>query len=439
MAAGLKETVVEIEEGVYNASSARQGRRKGCVTLLRQSFHHGPHSSPWPMLVRRMLYLSATAIALATIISIIFHALILVLIQRLSPPRLPSNGVDKIVADWVEPESGKNNNNNSNTPSWLPNFSRGILPKPIHSHNDYWRRVPLFEALSLGITGVEADCHLIDGELYVGHTNKSLRASRTLKSLYLDPLFTILQSQNQNQNSPDPASSLISNANFDSSTRGIWDASPSTSLILLTDLKTSGSATLAAVQAQLAPFRARGWLTYWNGSAVVPGAITHVGTGNTPFASILDSEFANATYRDVFFDAPLDALLDTGTSTKKNTERDLNTKTGADTESNMNTDTSMYNISNSYYASTSIDHGIGVSISGLTSAQLQTVTTQVSQARALGLVSRYWDVPAWPVGRMVRVWAQLEEVGVGVLNADLVEVAARWDWKSCDLWGFGLC
>lgn len=39
----------------------------------------------------------------------------------------------------------------------------------IHSHNDYWRDVPLFSALSHGVTSVEADVWLNpkDGRLYV--------------------------------------------------------------------------------------------------------------------------------------------------------------------------------------------------------------------------------------------------------------------------------
>ncbi|WP_185282994.1 hypothetical protein [Hymenobacter sp. NBH84] len=57
-----------------------------------------------------------------------------------------------------------------------------------HSHNDYWRPHPLFDALQLGFKSVEADVFLIDSTLQVGHERAALHPSRTLQSLYLDPL-----------------------------------------------------------------------------------------------------------------------------------------------------------------------------------------------------------------------------------------------------------
>ncbi len=285
---------------------------------------------------------------------------------------------------------------------WSKPREREVVPKAIHSHNDYWRRVPLFEALSLGITGVEADCHLINGELFIGHQNASLRANRTFKSLYLDPLTTILQNQN-------PANGVASDLHIN----GVWDVDPSKTVVLLTDLKTEGFSTLAAVQQQLDSFRQKGWLTYWNGTAIVPGPITHVGTGNTPFAAILNSTYANATYRDVFFDAPLAAL------------------------------TNAYNISNSYYTSTSLTGVLGgkskIPPSGLSREQMHTLKTQVDRADSLGLVSRYWDIPGWPVSRRMTIWKQLEVLGIGMLNADAIEQAARWNWRWCNILGLQLC
>jgi len=57
-----------------------------------------------------------------------------------------------------------------------------------HSHNDYWRTHPLFDALQLGFKSVEADVFLIDSTLQVGHERAALRPDQTLQSLYLDPL-----------------------------------------------------------------------------------------------------------------------------------------------------------------------------------------------------------------------------------------------------------
>lgn len=39
-------------------------------------------------------------------------------------------------------------------------WSRDVLPIPVHSHNDYWRDVPILHALSLGVRSVESDVSL---------------------------------------------------------------------------------------------------------------------------------------------------------------------------------------------------------------------------------------------------------------------------------------
>lgn len=274
------------------------------------------------------------------------------------------------------------------------------MPKPIHSHNDYWRPVPLFDALSLGVTGVEADCHLINGELLVGHTARSLRPNRTFRSLYLDPLITILENQN-------PSNTLTN----DTTVNGVWDTESTRSIVLMTDLKTDGASTLDAVQAQLQNFREKGWLTYWNGTGIVPGPIIHVGTGNTPFSAVLNSTYANSTYRDVFFDAPLDDLA-----------------------------SGQYNVSNSYYASTSMSHMFWhVGHSGLSTSQLAVVDGQIAKAKELGLVSRYWDTPGWPSTRRINIWKQLVDAEVGMLNADEIFEAARWNWRWCNVLNLHLC
>lgn len=289
----LKVSVLDIEEGI-RPSKFRQ-RLRGCISILERSLHRRNDSeeSPWPKLVRKILYLLTAIVGLATIAVIIYHSLLIDLVIRFTPPKHAETGLDKIVASWVEPGTVT-----PAPPSWLPNFSRDIQPLPIHSHNDYWRPVPLFEALSLGITGVEADCHLINGELYVAHTNASIRPNLTFRSLYLDPLTSILE----NQNAPNGVASSLG-------INGVWDVDPSRGIVVMTDLKTEGFSTLEAVQEQLQPFREKGWLTYWNGTAIIPGPILHVGTGNTPFDAVLDSNYANSTYRDVFFDAPRTILL----------------------------------------------------------------------------------------------------------------------------------
>lgn len=75
-----------------------------------------------------------------------------------------------------------------------------------------WRDVPLLTALSFGVQSVEADVWLINGTLFVstmksiafeilrclqvGHERAALTPSRTLASLYIQPLLEILNGQN---------------------------------------------------------------------------------------------------------------------------------------------------------------------------------------------------------------------------------------------------
>lgn len=65
------------------------------------------------------------------------------------------------------------------------------------SHNDYWRDKPLFDALNLRYNCVEADLHLINGELYVAHDKpEDLANTPTFRDLYLKPLADRIEANN---------------------------------------------------------------------------------------------------------------------------------------------------------------------------------------------------------------------------------------------------
>ncbi len=75
--------------------------------------------------------------------------------------------------------------------AFLPFHSQAAKPTPLpnaHSHNDYEQKQPLTLALDHGFHSVEADIHLVDGQLLVAHDRNQVRPGRTLASLYLDPL-----------------------------------------------------------------------------------------------------------------------------------------------------------------------------------------------------------------------------------------------------------
>jgi len=58
-----------------------------------------------------------------------------------------------------------------------------------HSHNDYLRPRPLWDALEAGFLSLEADIIFHDNQLVLAHEVSTIDPARTLKSLYLEPLY----------------------------------------------------------------------------------------------------------------------------------------------------------------------------------------------------------------------------------------------------------
>jgi hypothetical protein len=309
-------------------------------------------------------------------------------------------------------------------------LTKGVVPVPCHSHNDYWRKIPLYEALYYGCTGVEADVWLFDNELFVGHDTRSLTTDRTLRSMYVDPIVTMLDLRNNGTDGAVSVSDALERKN------GIWETDPQQSLILLIDFKNDGEKIYPFVVAQLSALRDRGYLTYYDGASktVVSGAVTVVGTGNAPYDLIT----ANETYRDIFFDAPLANLYedpDPSTShpaseTRAETTRSVQLSGRALGQGAVGTNsTSSFDSSNSYYASVSFKSSIGwVWFGHLSAAQEKLIRGQILGAKNGGLKSRYWGTPDWPKGVRNYVWRVLVEEGVDVLNGDDLADMTRGDW-----------
>lgn len=313
---------------------------------------------------------------------------------------------------WLEEKAEANNDfsrwgklgSGTENLAWYPtNFLQDVTPRPIHSHNDYWRKVPLFTALEQGCMSVEADVWLFDepqknDTLYVGHDRAALQPGRTFQSLYIQPIVEMLERQN-------PRTEL-----YHGHSRGVFDTNPNQTLTLLVDVKTAGPATWAKVVEQLAPLRERGWLTYYANGTVHPRAVTVVGSGNTPFAELV----ANETYRDYFYDAPLNKLGNARNSS------------GGGLGGSNHT----YDATNSFYASVNFGAAIGTLwMGGVGAEQLARIRAQVAQAHEAGLKVRYWDLPSWPVSTRDRVWDLLVREGVDMLNVDDVKAAAHRRWK----------
>ncbi|KAJ5241862.1 uncharacterized protein N7469_000189 [Penicillium citrinum] len=299
-------------------------------------------------------------------------------------------------------------------PSLFTNyFTHGVSPVPCHSHNDYWRRVPLLSALEAGCTSVEADIWLENGLLRVGHTRKTVLRGQTLQSLYLNPLLEMLKQHNPQLNRTSLAFS--SGSTFDQNEEdelvGIFATDPKQTLVLLIDFK-SGEHLWEYLIESLHSFREHGLLTFSNGSDVISRPITIVVTGDAPFYRV-----ARNTYHDIFYDAPLDGLS-------------LPESTASSGHANV-----PYSPQNSYYASVDFRKAIGsLPLSRLSQGQLVKLRNQIRDAHGRGLKVRYWGTPSWPVNLRNYVWRVLVREGVDMLNVDDLNAATKVDWKETSWW-----
>ncbi|KAK9457904.1 hypothetical protein V1511DRAFT_485207 [Dipodascopsis uninucleata] len=261
--------------------------------------------------------------------------------------------------------------------------TRNIFVKQIHSHNDYWRDVPLLTALSYGVQSVEADVWLYGEKLYVGHHEAALTSERTFDSLYINPLISILDAAN-------PNNSFTADQ---TSPNGVFDTDWTATLYLFVDLKTAGNTTFPYIVKALQPLREKGYLTYFNGTDIVYGAVTVIGTGNTPFDQV-----ACESTRDYFFDGPLGSLNSTYPAT-------LNP-----------------------IASASFLQTVGGSVGPncLNNTQKMIVKKAINKAHELGIKTRFWDVPWWPVQKRNACYRQIIELQSDFLNADDLALASTF-------------
>ncbi|KAH6977229.1 hypothetical protein BKA56DRAFT_617477 [Ilyonectria sp. MPI-CAGE-AT-0026] len=316
---------------------------------------------------------------------------------------------------FIDPFKGNGNSTESAT-KWVEELSPLVTPVMCHSHNDYLRRHPLFSALSVGCASVEADVWLSkDGkDLLVAHHRWGLSSKKTLRSLYIDPLLQILDSINTPTSQNNPV--------FDGHPSGVFSTHPNTTLILFIDVKDDPAKTWPVVLEQLTPLRDHEYLSRHEkipsattNQSFWPGPITVVGTGN-----IVNRRDVNIgadperwhQYHDVFLDASLD-LLDKPGFCQTNDSLCLDVQ------------------ENEFYtASVSFWRAIGTVITGFSALQLKTLRHQIHTAKKLGLKSRYWELPSWPISYRDYVWGVIDREGIDLLNADDVYSAATRHWET---------
>jgi hypothetical protein len=120
-----------------------------------------------------------------------------------------------------------------------------------HAHNDNEHDRPLVDALDAGLSSVEADVWAVDGELLVAHARDEVDPSRTLTSLYLEPLVQHFAGDRPRTSAP--------------------------TLQLLVDIKSAPSETLPLLREQLRDYAPI--LTRYRGCTVTPGPVGVVVSG----------------------------------------------------------------------------------------------------------------------------------------------------------------
>ncbi|MFD4523980.1 phosphatidylinositol-specific phospholipase C/glycerophosphodiester phosphodiesterase family protein [Streptomyces sp. NPDC058470] len=149
-------------------------------------------------------------------------------------------------------------------------------PRPLwraHAHNDYDHPRPLFDALDHRFGSVEVDIYLVGDQLLVAHDPVDLDPTRTIESLYLDPLAARVK------------------ANHASVYRGYR-----TPLQLLIDIKTEGSSTYLELDRHLRRYKNL-FTTYKHGH-VYPGAVTAVISGDRAARTPMEAQSVRRAFYD---------------------------------------------------------------------------------------------------------------------------------------------
>lgn len=236
-------------------------------------------------------------------------------------------------------------------------------PRPLwraHAHNDYEHPRPLFDALDHRFGSVEADIFLVGDQLLIGHTVDDLDPSRTLESLYLDPLARIVR------------------ANHGSVYRG-WRRP----VQLLIDIKTEGSSTYLELDRHLRRYKHL-FTTYAHGR-VYPGAVTAVISGDRAARTPMEAQ----TVRRAFYDG---RLTDLGSSAPA----------------------SFISLISDNWTLNFTWQGVGA----FPEAERLRLHGIVDAAHARGRQVRFWATPDLAGPARDALWGELLDAGVDYLNTD---------------------
>ncbi|KAH3667296.1 hypothetical protein OGAPHI_002945 [Ogataea philodendri] len=268
----------------------------------------------------------------------------------------------------------------------IESLTHDVSIKPIHSHNDEWRRHPLLDALRAGANSIEADCYYRESDpdtILVGHNPSYLSRKANLDAMYLDHLFDLLKQSNAGPDSRDGKN-------------GIFYTSPETTTYFYVDIKNNREQLLEVFQHKLQRFLDNDFLTTYNSTSDTfhEGPLTIIVTGDVPYDQISSQELVYT-----FIDAPLNELVDPEKA-------------------------ALYPANKiSLFASASLGQLTGshkaVSLfNGLSSSQLADLDKFIKAAHSINLKTRIWDTPKFTKAIKHKVWKQLIELDSDYLNVD---------------------
>ena len=227
-----------------------------------------------------------------------------------------------------------------------------------HSHNDYLRQKPLWEAVPYAFASIEVDIHLVDGALLVGHDGDDLDVTKTLQSLYLDPLRDHVR-EHDDRVYPSPHS-----------------------LVLLIDIKSDAKSTYEALRGVLSQYSEM--LTSYSEASAQPGAIAAIVSGNRPRELMMTEVVRFATYDGRIADLNAEVPANFISLISDNWENHFEWR------------------------------GLG-SLSEGDHLQLAQI---VQAAHRRGYRLRFWNTPSPENGSVEDVWSQLLDAGVDLMNID---------------------
>ncbi|OCF73326.1 hypothetical protein I204_06558 [Kwoniella mangroviensis CBS 8886] len=242
--------------------------------------------------------------------------------------------------------------------------------------------------------------------LLAGHDLEDLKAQRTLKKLYFDPLLDILDRNNRN-----------STAAGDAWT-GIYEKDRTKEVGILIDMKRDGELIWPYLLDSLQPFISKNYLTYYNTTSSTwhHGPLVIIGTGSTPLSKVYYQDV-----RYIFYDAPLLTLHNPIIIPESEDGPSLNVEWNKEISPMASS-----KLPFKYYFSIIPFFFSHASSRGKKNTMRCRLQRYTSTAQEKGIKSRWWGVIATPNWLKVKMWEVLWETGQDVLNTDDLIQSKLW-------------